>query len=93
MKRTLAAVVPAWAAIFHTAVAAPPAAAVPQFSPVYQSATTDYLPYREGAIADWRETNDEIERLGGHMGHMQGSGTGASDADAHKRHGMTGGNR
>ncbi len=35
----------------------------------YRSAFSDYKRYRDPAIGDWRAANDEVGRLGGHMGH------------------------
>lgn len=37
--------------------------------PVYQSAFADYRPWAEPEVARWRELNDEVGRLGGHVGH------------------------
>lgn len=34
------------------------------------SAFKTYLPYREDKRRSWREANDEVERLGGHPGHI-----------------------
>ena len=38
----------------------------------YRSALSDYRAYQEVEVAPWREVNDAMERLGGHMGHMDG---------------------
>jgi hypothetical protein len=46
--------------------AADPAAPVPQVS--YRSAFDGYVPYREQPLASWREVNDEVGRVGGHVG-------------------------
>lgn len=35
----------------------------------YRSAFSDYKRYRDPAIGEWRAANDEVGRLGGHMGH------------------------
>lgn len=40
----------------------------------YQSVLTDYRAYQEVEVASWREVNDAMERLGGHVGHMNGNG-------------------
>lgn len=37
--------------------------------PHYRSAFADYKGFREPDLADWREVNDEMGRLGGHKGH------------------------
>jgi hypothetical protein len=39
--------------------------------PVYRSAFEDYRPYREPELASWRETNDAVARIGGHVGLMK----------------------
>ncbi|MGQ0656270.1 MAG: hypothetical protein ACT4P4_29110 [Betaproteobacteria bacterium] len=35
----------------------------------YRSALSDYKPFREPEVVNWREVNDEVKGLGGHMGH------------------------
>ncbi len=40
----------------------------------YRSVLGDYRGYQEVEVGPWRELNDEMERLGGHMGHMDGNG-------------------
>ena len=60
--------------------ATPPEAspeATPEASAVYHSTTSEYIPYHEGSIADWRQVNDEMGKLRGHAGHMSGDGSGA----------------
>jgi hypothetical protein len=47
---------------------ADPKAAVPA-SP-YVSAFKDYRPYVDPEVARWRQSNEEMGRLGGHIGHM-----------------------
>jgi hypothetical protein len=37
----------------------------------YQSAFEDYRPYREQELAPWREVNEEVARVGGHIGVMK----------------------
>lgn len=39
----------------------------------YRSALEGYRPYTESEIARWREVNDEMGRLNGHIGHVPGS--------------------
>lgn len=38
----------------------------------YRSVLADYAPHRDAGLADWRALNDEVARLGGHSGHVQG---------------------
>ena len=47
--------------------------AAPGPSATYRSAFTDYKPFREEAIVDWRSLNDEVGRVGGHRGVMGGA--------------------
>ncbi|MSQ49057.1 MAG: hypothetical protein EXR30_01570 [Betaproteobacteria bacterium] len=47
---------------------AEPKAAVPVRP--YESAFKNYQPYVDPDIARWREVNDEVGRLNGHMGHL-----------------------
>jgi len=35
----------------------------------YDSAFKDYRPYADPDLARWREANEEVGRLGGHVGH------------------------
>lgn len=46
-------------------------AAVPAF--LYESAFAGYRAAVEGRAIPWREANDEVGRLGGHVGHVPGS--------------------
>ena len=45
----------------------------------YRSAFEDYRPFREQALAPWRDINAEVARVGGHAGSLKpaeaGSGT------------------
>ena len=52
--------------------AADPAAQVPPIS--YRSAFEGYVPYREQPLAPWREVNDEVGRVGGHVGIFRSGG-------------------
>jgi hypothetical protein len=36
----------------------------------YESAFKDYRPYADPEIARWREANEEVGRLNGHVGHV-----------------------
>ena len=77
MLKTICFTLAAWLA--GSAVAQPPArhdpadpkAAAP--SRPYESAFKDYRPYVDPEIARWRESNEEMGRLGGHVGHVPGS--------------------
>jgi hypothetical protein len=39
----------------------------------YRSSFEDYRPWSAEPLRDWRAVNDEVERLGGHAGHLRGS--------------------
>ena len=47
---------------------AEPRAAAP--APSYDSAFKDYRPYVDPEIARWRDVNQEVGRLNGHVGHV-----------------------
>lgn len=64
-----AAVPAAWAA---TPPALDPAAPTPSES--YRSVFDGYKPFKEAAITDWRALNEEVGRVGGHVGIMRGAG-------------------
>ena len=56
------------------AAGAQPAA---QALPVYRSPLGDYRPYRvDEPLRAWKDANDEVGRLGGHMGHLTPSAEG-----------------
>ena len=43
----------------------------------YRSPLSTYRPVRDPSVANWKETNEQVGRLGGHVGHTgagQGSG-------------------
>jgi hypothetical protein len=61
----------------QAAGSATPPEAKPEATAAYHSTTSEYIPYREGGIADWRQVNDEMGKLRGHAGHMSGDGSGA----------------
>jgi hypothetical protein len=75
MKRAL--YLAATLTLAQAAGAATPPEATPQTSTAYHSTTSEYIPYREGGIADWRQVNDEMGKLRGHAGHMSGDGSAA----------------
>lgn len=39
----------------------------------YESGFKDYRPYVDPVLARWRDANDEMGRLNGHVGHVPGS--------------------
>ena len=47
---------------------ADPKAAVP--ARPYEPAFKDYRPYVDPEVARWRQSNEEMGRLGGHVGHV-----------------------
>jgi hypothetical protein len=57
---------------------ADPAAAVP--APAYRSAFEGYRPLRDEAPVAWRGANDEVARIGGHLGLFGGAQTPAQPA-------------
>jgi hypothetical protein len=60
--------------------AAPGAAVAPL---KYESAFTGYAPFRDQPPASWRELNDEVARVGGHLGILRGaSGHGSTQPAA-----------
>lgn len=50
---------------------ADPAAPAPAFQ--YESAFSGYRGFREEPLAPWRDANDEVSRVGGHIGIMRGT--------------------
>ena len=40
----------------------------------YESVFSTYQPFQEPAVAPWRALNDEVGRIGGHIGIMGGAG-------------------
>ena len=40
----------------------------------YDSVFSQYRPYQDEAIAEWRAANDEVARVGGHIGIFRGAG-------------------
>lgn len=53
---------------------ADPQATVP--APAYTSAFAGYRPFRDEPLAPWREVNDEVARVGGHLGMFGGAHAG-----------------
>lgn len=52
--------------------------------PAYESAFKGYRPYADPEVARWRESNEEMGRLRGHVGHVPGSVPRAGAAPASK---------
>jgi len=48
--------------------AADPKAAAPVHP--YESVFKDYRPYADPEVSGWRQSNEEMGRLGGHVGHV-----------------------
>ena len=63
-------------------VSADPTAIVPGAQ--YRSVFSGYRPYREAGVAPWRDANDEVARVGGHMGIISG-GSGHENHDPELR--------
>lgn len=57
----------------HPADPAAPAPAVR-----YESALSGYRGFREEELVSWRDANDEVARIGGHVGIVGGAGRGVS---------------
>jgi hypothetical protein len=72
----LAACVPYAAAQQARPDPADPEARVPQAA--YDSAFVGYTPYREQDLAAWRDVNDEVARVGGHVRIFGGVGHGGA---------------
>lgn len=51
---------------------ADPKAAAPSRA-AYESAFKDYRPHTDPQVGRWRESNEEMGRLKGHVGHVPGS--------------------
>lgn len=55
--------------------------------PAYQSAFKDYRPHKEAEAGRWRESNEEMGRLRGHIGHVPGSVAPAASPASKSGHG------
>jgi len=58
----------------------------------YDSAFKGYRPFVDPELSRWREANDEMGRLNGHVGHLPGSvpprgASGSAKPPAHAGHG------
>ena len=59
----------------QTSTVADPADASARSSAVkYESAFAEYRSYKEQELAPWRDINDEVARIGGHVGMFGGHG-------------------
>jgi len=76
-KRTAIALAAAFAGTAAGQGTARPDAADPkaaaQSRPAYESAFKDYRPHTDPQVGRWRESNEEMGRLKGHIGHVPGS--------------------
>lgn len=62
--------------VFVTAVAAllgvaTHAASLPQSSTIVESTFAGYVSFQEQTAGRWRELNEEMGRVGGHVGHLR----------------------
>ncbi len=68
------------------------ASPTPALAVTYESVFKGYRPYVDPELARWREANDEMGRLNGHVGHLPGSvplrgAPGSPKPPAHAGHG------
>jgi hypothetical protein len=68
LARTLAAVALACATVATGAQTPTPPRQDRPGAPAYKSAFEGYRPYAEEPLAPWREVNETVERVGGHVG-------------------------
>lgn len=71
---------------------ADPKAAAPT-RPAYESAFKGYRPHSEPEVARWRESNEEMGRLKGHVGHVPGSVPPAASPASKSGHAGHGGHK
>lgn len=76
-KRTAIALAAAFAGSAAAQQAARPDPADPKATapsrPAYESAFKGYRPHSDTEVGRWRESNEEMGRLKGHVGHVPGS--------------------
>ena len=65
----------------------PPKPEVPVPSVTYRSAFENYRPYREEEVASWRAVNDEVAKIGGHMGVLKAAKGPEDEKPAASTHG------
>jgi hypothetical protein len=53
----------------------------------YRSVFEDYRPYREQELASWRQVNEEVGRIGGHIGVLKDAEK-AARPQKEDKHGM-----
>ena len=68
------------AAQSHAALADPTQAGARVPGARYESAFQNYAPYREQPLETWRAVNDEVGRVGGHVGMFGGGHAGHASA-------------
>jgi hypothetical protein len=57
----------------------------------YKSAFAEYRGFRDEPVGSWRESNDRMQRLGGHMGHLSDRKPQASQSDSTQDKSSSGG--
>lgn len=67
--------------------------AAPPSRPVYGSAFKGYRPYADPEVGRWRESNGEMGRLKGHVGHVPGSVPPAASPASKSGHAGHGGHK
>lgn len=50
---------------------APTDTSLPEPATTYRSAFSDYQPQQELTLQSWRAVNDEVGKIGGHVGHIK----------------------
>lgn len=83
MKRLLVVSMTVWAAgaaQAQTDARRPADPQAPAPPPQYQSAFTEYQPFREPELAKWREANEEVKAAGEHGAHEPKAESGAKPA-------------
>ena len=81
LSRTIAVLLYGAAALAPAAIAAqqgggqssPTNSAAPVPAVTYESGFSGYVPFREEKLAPWRSVNDEVGRVGGHIGIVRGA--------------------
>ena len=92
---TLSACIAGGVAAQNSARSDPADPKAPAPSRAYESVFKGYRPYVEPELARWRDVNDEMGRLNGHIGHVPGSvpQRGAAPAAKPPAHGGHGGHK
>ena len=88
-----------WLAVALCAITGTASAQTGNTEPLYRSAFDGYRNWRADAPGDWKRANDEMKRLGGHVGHARAAAgsnapapaAAAPHAGSHGMRGMQGG--